>query len=218
MREPETPLSDRPIVLPPRVPVGVLADACRSTALSFLRGAGRGWGKRELAAWLAGPYRAVTAVAAADLAHADRARAAAARTERARAAGAVETDRVVDLLERATREGRATLASLCDPDLGVAFAYEALEAGHVHRCVDEAGATGWCPVDLPRLTLRERVASLVAADYLVRAEDYERRLFLCEECGAVRFDAEAVALRLCPEHARPSRVRIPAARPSAPSH
>ena len=36
-----------------------VAEACRDAVLSFLRGANGGWGKADLAAWLAGPYQAV---------------------------------------------------------------------------------------------------------------------------------------------------------------
>src|SRR5688572_27186686 len=59
---PHSPTSERPILLPQRVTVVAVADVCRATALEFVNGAG-GWQKRELAAWLAGPYRALTSFA-----------------------------------------------------------------------------------------------------------------------------------------------------------
>src|SRR5690242_18375072 len=39
-----------------------VADACRSAALGFAWGADRGWGRRELARWLVGPYARAVAV------------------------------------------------------------------------------------------------------------------------------------------------------------
>ena len=37
------------------------AEACRAAGLAFLEGTRAGWGKRELVAWLVGPYRELSA-------------------------------------------------------------------------------------------------------------------------------------------------------------
>jgi hypothetical protein len=43
------------------------------------------------------------------------------------------------------------------------------------------------------MRLADRVLSLIAADYLLRADEYEAALFTCSLCGRVGFDAEGKA-------------------------
>jgi hypothetical protein len=65
------------------------------------------------------------------------------------------------------------------------------------------------------MRLTDRVLSLVAADYLLRSEDYEQALFTCSACGLVAFDARAKARgAVCLSHARNSDIRELA--PTAP--
>jgi len=108
---------------------------------------------------------------------------------------------VQKLLTRTREQVGATMLSLCDPEEGVAFGYEALAAGLVYRCQDAKGAQGWVPVAYPRMRLLDRVLSLIAADHLMRAGDYETRLFQCTACEALSFDAARRALGICGAHA-----------------
>ena len=57
------------------------------------------------------------------------------------------------------------------------------------------------PVAQPRMRLTDRVLSLVAADYLLRSEDYETALFTCSACGLTAFDAARAQLGVCRAHA-----------------
>ena len=52
----ESPTDARLCTLLPGIRVSDVADACRSAALGFAWSAHHGWGRRELARWLVGPY------------------------------------------------------------------------------------------------------------------------------------------------------------------
>jgi hypothetical protein len=54
----------------------------------------------------------------------------------------------------------------------VAFTVAAMQDGWIERCCDSFGRPGWVPVDRPNMRLSERVLSLVAADYLVRPDEW----------------------------------------------
>ena len=41
----------------------------------------------------------------------------------------------------------------------------------------------------------------MAADYLLRSEDYETALFTCSECGLTAFDARRASVGVCRSHA-----------------
>ncbi len=208
-------VSERPVHLPTKVSVTAFADVCRATVVDLMNGASRGWGKRELASWLAGPYRTLTSFAKREQRESERmiqvlSRVAAVRPIRkANRPVEISSARIDSLLAGARRASWVTLESLRDEDLGVGFVFDALNAGIVQRCVDNDGNAGWVPVDLPKLGLAERVASLIAVDYLVRPEDYAQKLASCCECGLVAFDEELLAVRRCPGHVL--RSGIPAA-------
>jgi hypothetical protein len=51
------------------------------------------------------------------------------------------------------------------------------------------------------MRLTDRVLSLIAADYLLRSEDYETALFTCSACGITAFDAARVETGVCRAHA-----------------
>ena len=115
-------------------------------------------------------------------------------------AATVVPDALARLLGQARLHVGLGLARVRDPDDGVAFGYSVLAAGHVYRCQDVTGAAGWVPVAQPRMSLADRVLSLVAADYLLRPEDYETALVTCTACGRAAFDAARAALGTCAGH------------------
>ncbi|HEY6460430.1 MAG TPA: hypothetical protein VIY73_09770, partial [Polyangiaceae bacterium] len=122
---------------------------------------------------------------------------------------------LTNLLAKTRLEVSLGLLRARDPADGVGFGYSALAAGHVYRCQDAEGAPGWVPVAQPRMRLADRVLSLVAADYLLRSEDYETALYTCSACGLTEFDASRAPVGVCRAHARsdvrelsPSHVRL----------
>jgi hypothetical protein len=169
-----------------------VAERCRSTFLSFLNGVWlEGWAKEELAAWLCGPYDAVTRLAA----------------ELLDSRGAVDgsgppsqdlrEQAVEKVMAQTHRECVNVLRAMADPDQGTSLVFRAVRSGLVMRCEDSAGGGGWVPTATPRMRLGERLQSLIAVDFLTRPEDYESLLSLCGRCGAVEFDAMSRARGLC---------------------
>jgi hypothetical protein len=189
-----------------------LADACRAAGLTFMDGVAAGWGRRELAAWLVGPYREATF---------DR----GLRAKRASASGsqptieAVTDGTIADLL-RATRW--RVFALLEDAARGdLRFVEDLAAAGWVAKHPE----LGWVAVDVRGGALRQRVLSLFAADYLLRAADYRHKLCACSRCETVVFDERSKRLGHCgpgsahgPASARRPSVRaLEAARPAEPA-
>jgi hypothetical protein len=190
------------LALPAGSRVSSFADGCRAAALDFVNRVVLGDDKGELAAWLRGPYRshAVTL--------------ARSRTKRLGAAN-VLPGVLANLLAKTRLEVSLGLLRARDPADGVGFGYSALAAGHVYRCQDAEGIAGWVPVAQPRMRLADRVLSLVAADYLLRSEDYETALYTCSACGLTEFDASRAVAGVCRAHAHsdvrelsPSHVRL----------
>ena len=183
-------MTSSPLVmaLPAGARVVKFTMGCRAAALDFVNRVGASRGKEQLVEWLRGPYRSHVVT----IAHASHRRIAPA---------VLRPSSVQKLLTRTREQVGATILSLCDPEEGVAFGYEALAAGLVYRCQDVKGVQGWVPVAYPRMRLLDRVLSLVAADYLMRAGDYETRLFQCTACEALSFDADRRALGICGAHA-----------------
>lgn len=199
----------RVVLLPENVSATMVADVSREAMLALVRGAGKGWGKRELAQWLAGPYRLMTAYAAEAppvVAAPDPHRAARA-TPRWRVS--VSTARLHDVVAAAKEEVLATLLMAAPPDSDVRFAQRAIAKGHVVRSRDRAGRGGWVPVDAKGMLLAERILSLVSVDYLMRPADYLALLSVCGRCEAVSFDAQVRVRGHCAQHRRSSRkIRI----------
>jgi hypothetical protein len=175
------------LALPARTRVETFADGCRAAALDFVNRVVRSDDKGMLAEWLRGPYRAHAVTLARS------------RTRRMGAA-AVLQGALTTLLARTRLEVGVGLLRARDPEDGVGFGYSALAAGYVYRCQDREGTPGWVPVAQPRMRLADRVLSLVAADYLLRSEDYETALYTCSVCGLTEFDASRVALGVCGAH------------------
>jgi hypothetical protein len=195
--------SSTPLVLAlsARSRVRPFADGCRLAALDFVNRVAPSGDKAVLAEWLRGPYREHVVVLARS------------HTRRLTAAS-VMPGTLEKLLSQTRLDVGLGLLRARDPEDGVSFGYSALAAGHVYRCQDAEGAQGWVPVAHPRMRLADRVLSLVAADYLLRPEDYERALYTCVNCGLLEFDAKRAAIGVCRAHAH-SDIRELAPRPLA---
>jgi hypothetical protein len=182
------------LALPAGARFGTFAEGCRAAVLDFVNRVSRRPDKTVVAEWLRGPYRAHVAAIAPT------------RTRR------IETSQLVPgalekLLVRARQEVTAALRLSRETSEGVAFGYSALAAGLVYRARDAAGADGWVPVAQPRMRLVDRVLSLVAADYLLRSDDYENALFECVRCECVAFDRLRIEGGICDAHAQRSDIR-----------
>jgi hypothetical protein len=162
-------------------PVGVLAEECRQAYQGFLFGVASGWGEEHLATFLATTYADVAADAEAE------------SDQRLRspfgADARVDPTDANDLLQATRRDVLETLESLREGEGGKALAFRAVTSGWVVRVEDATGARGWMPVAKPSMRLKARVLSLVAADYLMRQDDYLLLLTICTRCERVVFDA-----------------------------
>jgi hypothetical protein len=176
------------LALSARARVRSFADGCRIAALDFVNRVAPSGDKAVLADWLRGPYRAHVVVLARS------------HTRRLTPAS-VMPGTLERLLAQTRLDVGVGLLRARDAEDGVSFAYSALAAGHVYRCQDVEGAQGWVPVAHPRMRLADRVLSLVAADYLLRPEDYDKALYTCANCGLMEFDAKRAALGVCRAHA-----------------
>ncbi|MDB4938675.1 MAG: hypothetical protein JWP87_5647 [Labilithrix sp.] len=176
--EPEGSNAPRIVTLLPGVRVTEVADACRSAALGFAWGAHHGWGRRELARWLVGPY----------------ARAAAA-TRSLRVSGMrpavivrpLTEDTIEELLRRARAEVIEVLRGVWSWTHDGATVRARIDEGLVAGIVDDASNLGFAPVDQPRMRLVDRVRSLFIADYLTRPTEYAA-FVVCPECDGATFD------------------------------
>jgi hypothetical protein len=160
-----------------------VADEARAAMLGILRGVGGGWGKREVARWLTGPYQALTAFAAALEDPED-------STTFRRIPRRLANEALDDVLRGAKEEVLATMIMAAPPDSDVRFTQRAIATGHVVRTRDSAGRHGWTAVDAPRMRLSDRILSLASVDYLMRPADYLALLSVCGVCQAVSFDAQ----------------------------
>src|SRR5207253_5308906 len=151
------------------------------------------WGKRELAEWLIGPYRQLTAYSAEPIE--DEVSATFLRRPKK-----VNGSRLDDVLRAAKEEVLATLLMAAPPDSDVRFAQRAISQGHVTRTRDTSGRGGWAPVDVPGMLLGDRILSLVTVDYLMRPADYLALLSVCGVCQAVSFDAQVRVRGHCLAH------------------
>ena len=165
-----------------------VADDCRDAALALLGGISEGWGKRELAYWLVGPYARATrhtprGERVAFVSHDEPVTDTAIDALLSR----VRTQLVVSL-ERAALEGGA-----------LDFSGDILLRGVVKRAVSADGEDVWFPVDAARLRLRDRLRSLFVAHYMNDPASYDT-LFVCHRCEDVVFDEVAKELGTCARH------------------
>lgn len=176
-----------------------MASECREAALGFVAGVAAGWDKLDLALWLTGPYARATRhapggerVVYVAHAHAD-----------------IDGTSLEELVTRVRSQVMASLETAALDFGRIDFADDALERGIVRKAMDEEGALCFVPVDSPRLRLRDRVRSLIAADYLSVPYAYAD-LFVCHRCESVVFDERAKQAGVCRRH------RISGAVPRSP--
>lgn len=183
----------RCIALDAGVTVKDIADAARSAALGFAWGADRGWGRRELARWLVGPYARAVAVS-----HVARSGVRRGFTERPLA-----EDTVKHLLRRSHAYLLDGLRSAATWRRDAAFAREMIDEGFVVGVTDESSAIGYAPLDAFDMRLVDRVRSLFVADFLSRPADYDD-FVVCGACGAATFDGGVSHASHCGGHGTPS--------------
>ena len=177
-----------------------VAEACRSAAIDFLDGVRDGWGKRELAAWLVGPYHQLSLLrcSADELAFAE----VVDQAPRSSSPKKCVAERDV---EKAMRDARDEVLAIVqrfasgDPSAET-FVWRVRNRGALTRVEDEMGKSGLVPNEAPAQRLVERILSLIAADYVVRPLDYEERVAICSTCKTVTFDADARACSDCDAH------------------
>jgi hypothetical protein len=201
----------RVIALPAEVRAVAVAESAREAMLAMIRGVGEGWGKREVAAWLAVPYAEVTAFAAVQDEEEEIEEIEDSSTFRRRPT-TVGMARLDEVLRTAKEEVLATLILAAPPDSDVRFTNRAISSGHVVRTKDATGRGGWAPVDAPGMLLLDRILSLATVDYLMRPADYLALLSVCGICQGVSFDAQVRVRGHCPKH-RKSSGKIPIVRP-----
>jgi hypothetical protein len=199
-QRPSTPPIDgvRVVALPLEVRAVKVADASREAMLAILGGIGT-WTKRDVAAWLAGPYGELTSLAAVPEDIED------STTFRRIPRSSVTPQRLDDVLRSAKEEVLATMILAAPPDSDVRFCHRAISSGHVVRTKDVFGRAGWTPVDAPGMLLADRILSLATVDYLMRPADYLALLSVCGICQAVSFDAQVRVRGTCPRHAKSVR-------------
>lgn len=173
--------------LPPEWSPETFAKACRRTALQILEGARLGWSKRELAEWLSGPYERLAVADEEDESPPTSLSLAPERFDTL--LETMRADLVIVLRELTTRDGIA------------AFGQVAVSTGLVALSHDVDGIEAIVPRARRRMTLVERVMSLVAVDAMVNPESYERELVVCPRCQAITFDVEARRYGACVIHA-----------------
>ena len=177
-RESSSSNDSRLCALIPGIRVSDVADACRSAALGFAWSAHHGWGRRELARWLVGPY-AQAAAATRSLRSSGLRRAVIHRP--------LDEATVEDLLTSARAEIIDMLRSVWSWTDDPAFTRARIDEGIVAGIVDETSELGFAPVDNPNMRLVERVRSLFVADYLTRPVDYAA-FAVCDDCDGATFD------------------------------
>jgi len=167
-----------------------LASACRRAYMHLVVGAHVGWGKVELARWLHGPYRRLTV-------RTDDAAASGPVSIRSDVTGmaGIPDDRVQKLFDDMRADVLLVMRELMTADGRSAFTTLAFDTNLVTRDAD-----GIVPLARPRMSLVDRVLSLVAVDALTRPEDFEHSLLVCERCHQPVFDVASRPFGVCRIH------------------
>jgi hypothetical protein len=166
-----------------------LPSACRRAYVQLLTGAHVGWGKVELAEWLTGPYRQII----------ERASGVADEEWGPISSGphsAVAGERLAKVLDTMRIDVLLVLHELGSSHGLSAFSSFAFDNGLVAHDVDGL----FVPVARPRMSLVDRVLSLVAVDALTRPHDFELAFFVCERCHLPVFDVQARSNGICRVH------------------
>jgi hypothetical protein len=163
------------------VSVHDVADSCREAVQKLLVGVASGWSEVDLELWLGDAYRSVTSLLGCT--------SGASRTTFSGRIDRSSHVLVEASLLAAGDQVREMLAS-CSHGPQPHFVAHAVECGFVTGATDQHGTIGFVPVDAGDMDLVERLASLIAADFLTRPNDY-RSLTICEDCGHVSFECAA---------------------------
>jgi hypothetical protein len=190
-------MGDRVGVLPEGTVLADALDLCRWAILEFMAGTQRGWGKRELAKWLAGSYFDATRLVATE---AELSAIPSART--------VCPTRLDDVIAQARKEARTLIVECSRSWCDISFARPVVESRLVEGAVDASGERGYLPVNLPRASLSLRIRSLIIADYLSRPLDYLGSVTECEDCGEVSFDWAPNQGGCCQRHGGPQSMVV----------
>jgi hypothetical protein len=183
-----------------------LASACRRAYMHLVIGAHIGWGKVELARWLTGPYHRLTVRDDAQASGPFIAQRFLTPSPSVNSdASNIPDDRVTKLLDYMRTDALLVLRELMAPEGLSAFATLALDTGLVTRedglsrpQSDREGII--LPHARSRMSLVDRVLSLVAVDALNRPEDFEHSLFVCERCHQPVFDVASRPYSVCRVH------------------
>ena len=165
--------------------------ACRRTYMQALLGAHIGWGKLDLAQWLEGPYRSL-----AEQVPPDSQPLSSSTTFSEKARVSITGDKLTRMLDMMRVDVLLVLHELATPHGLSAFASLAFDMGLVKR--DEQGFI--VPRMHARMSLVDRVLSLVAVDALSKPQDFESSFFVCERCHLPVFDALARPNGVCRVH------------------
>lgn len=177
-----------------------LGSACRRAYMRLVVGAHVGWGKPELARWLTGPYRRLTVREGwVDTSPPSMSIANDTAADSSPQAGPLSDDRVWNVLEAMRGDVIGVLRELMTAEGLGAFTKLALDTELVVRTVEQDGATV-LPRARPRMTLVDRVLSLIAVDAITRPEDFEHSLFVCDRCHQPVFDVASRPLGICRVH------------------
>ncbi len=171
--------------LPEGISVHGNADRCREAVLAFIAGTAGGWSHVDLDVWFVESYRPAT-----------RGLARLGQGTRTVALDGAFELAIMDASDLVRR-----LLASCAGGPPPGFVAQVVDLGFVVGAQDENGAIGHVPIDDPAMSLVDRLASILAADYLTRPNDY-RAVAVCEECGSVSFEWTA-----CCEHAAAAHPR-----------
>jgi hypothetical protein len=173
-----------------------LANACRRAYLRLVVGAHIGWGKVEVARWLTGPYRRLTVREASWV---EQPPPSVTIANDIAPASALD-DRLVNVLEQMRFDVLIVMRELSTPEGLSAFTTLAFDTNLVARAREEDGGFAVLPCARPRMTLTDRVLSLVAVDAITRPEDFEHSLFVCSRCDQPVFDVASRPRGICRTH------------------
>jgi hypothetical protein len=172
----------RSLALPEDFCPDAFADDCRAAGLAFLDGVAAGWGKRELAEWLAGPYGEITL-------------ARPMRAPSPRAMGTVDSGALFMLMRRTRRAVVSAVRDIGEGDWHLVTT--AIADGHLEPARSAEGELVWLPANGPRMRLESRVLSLFLVDYLFRPEAYDMEMSWCPACDDITFNGADRACDRC---------------------
>jgi hypothetical protein len=167
-----------------------VAAECRAAWQELMDGIAEGWDKTDLALWLTGPYARATRHRERGERHFDVDRSAL-----------IPDDTIESLLTRVRGQTLAELETIVLDKGAFARAQAVADHGLVRRALDKTGTWTWIPIDGSRMRLRERVLSLLVADWLDDPLAW-RALYVCHRCESVTFDEGARKIGHCARHRR----------------